>query len=115
MKKLFYTLLWYIISIKMTFADWWILWDSLSEKELRSWDIHTEDIPDIIKWAIDFMMSIAWTVAIIFIIIWAYYVLFWSFDGDKSKGKNTIIMALTWFVIAALAWVIIKLLVDNLS
>jgi len=74
-----------------------------------------EDIPNILKWAIDFFMWIAWTIAIIFIIIWAYQILFGSLEQDKTKWKNTIIMALWGFAIASLAWLIIKFLLENLS
>lgn len=119
-KIIYYFLLISITSINKTFADWGILWNfkwdaASTDKALRSWDIHTDDIPNIIKWAIDFMIQIAGTIAIIFIIIWAYQILFWSLEWDKSKWKNTIIMAITWFAIASLAWFIIKFIIDNLS
>lgn len=116
MKNTFFTLIWIISSIQYTFAnDAWILGNSLSKDQLREWDIHVDDIPKIIKWAIDFAMWIAWTIAVIFIIIWAYQILFWSIEQDKSKWKNTIIMAIMWFAIASLSWFIIKLIIDNLS
>jgi hypothetical protein len=120
MKQLFYTFVWYILSLQLTFADGWILWnfawDSAStDKALKTWDIHTEDIPIIFKWAIDFMLSIAWTISIIMIIFWAYKILLWSLEQDKSKWKDTIMMALMWFAIASLAWFIIKFIIDNLS
>lgn len=120
MKKLLYTIVWYLLSIQLTFADWGFLWDfkgdaTETEKALKTWDIHIDDIPVIIKWAIDFFMAIAWTVAIIFIIVWAYKILFGSLEQDKTKWKDTIIMALWGFAIAALAWFIVKLIIDNLS
>lgn len=124
MTKLFYTFFWYLLSINLTFADGGILWDFASDRAewetdtetaLRNWDIHIEDIPNILKLAIDFFITIAWTVAIIFIIIWAYKILFGSLSDDKTKWKDTIIMALWWFAIASLAWLIIKFILDNLS
>ena len=121
MKKIIYSFIWYILSIHLAFADWsdwWVLWsfkESETQEKLRNWDIHLEDIPNMIKWAIDFFMSIAWTIAIIFIIVWAYKILFGSLEQDKTKWKDTIIMALGWFAIASLAWFIIKLIIDNLS
>jgi type IV secretory pathway VirB2 component (pilin) len=60
-------------------------------------------------------MEIAGTVAIIFIIIWAYKILFGSLEQDKTKWKDTIIMALSGFAIASLAWFIIKFIIDNFS
>lgn len=122
MKKILYTLLWYIFSFKIICnADdsaWWIFGNStgsLTKEEVRSWDIHFEDIPNILRWIIDLLLWFAWTVAIIFIIIWAYKILFWSITQDKSKWKDTIIMALTWFAISSLAWFIISFLISNLE
>jgi len=120
MNKLLYTFIWYILTIKYTFADggffWNFKWDATkTEKALKTWDIHIDNIPVIIKWAIDFAMWIAWTIAIIFIIVWAYKILFGSLEQDKTKWKDTIIMAVWWFAIASLAWFIVKLIIDNLS
>lgn len=118
MKYIYHTIIWLILSSHATFADWWILWDfagDKTEEKLKTWDIHVEDIPVMIKWAIDIFINIAWTVAIIFIIIWAYKILFGSLQQDTTKWKETIIMAISWFAIASLAWFIIKLIIDNLS
>ncbi len=116
MKKYFYYLVWIFSSMQTALAnDAWLLWDSISQEELRKWDIHTDDIPNIIKWAIDFWMWIAWTIAVIFIILWAFKILFWSLEQDKTKWKDTIIMAIFWFAIASLAWFIIRLVIDNLG
>ena len=113
-QKIIYIFLWYILTLQISFADSWIFW-GLTELEIRRWEIHTDDIPWIIKWAIDFFINIAWSIAIIFIIIWAYKILFGSLEQDKTKWKDTIIMALGWFVIASLAWFIVKIIIDNLS
>ncbi len=122
MKKILYTLLWYIFSFNIICnadnAAWWIFGDStgsLTKEEVRNWDIHFEDIPNIIRWIIDLLLWFAWTVAIIFIIIWAYKILFWSITQDKSKWKDTIIMALTWFAISSLARFIISFLISNIE
>lgn len=90
-----------------------ILW--IDESKLRKGDVHLDDIPKAIRAAIDFFMSIAGTVAVIFIIIGAYKILFGSLQQDKTKGRDTIIMALGWFALAALAWLIIKTIVANLT
>lgn len=87
----------------------------IDEWKLRRWDVHLDDIPGAIKSAIDFFMSIAATISVIFIVIGAYKILFGSLQQDKSKWRETIIMALTWFAIAALAWFIIKTILANLS
>ena len=121
MNKILYTFLWYIFTLQFSFADWGFLWNFKNDSEtdtdraIREWDIHLDDIPVMIKWAIDFFISIAWTIAIIFIIVWAYKILFGSLESDKTKWKNTILMAIWWFSIAALAWFIVKLVIDNFS
>jgi hypothetical protein len=116
MKKAFFYIAWLILTLRTTYAEnSWILWNELTDEQVKRWEIHIDDIPGIIKWIIDFWIWIAWTVAVIFIIIWAYQVLFWWLAWDKSKWKNTIIMAISWFAIASLAWFIIRLLIDNLG
>lgn len=124
-KQIIYIIIWYFSIFSSSFADWWILWDFAksrswsgnndTQKALREWDIHLEDIPVMIRSAIDFLMTIAWTIAIIFIIVWAYKILFGSLEQDKTKWKDTIIMALLWFALASSAWFIVKLILDNLS
>jgi len=124
MSKIIYILISYITMFQISFAEnkpnWWILWNfkwdgAKTEKALRTWDINLEDIPIIIRNAIDFFITIAWTIAIIFVIIWAYKILFWSLEQDKTKWKDTIIMAIGWFALASLAWFIVKLIIDGLS
>lgn len=97
--------------------DAWILswiWSGATEK-LRTWEIHTSDIPGILKWAIDFCMWFAGTISIIFVIIWAYKIALWTLQWDKSKWKETIVYALGWFILAACSWLIMKLIIDNFS
>lgn len=119
MKKILYVIMWFLINIELIFAEsaWWIFWswEWMTQEKVRNWDIHIDDIPTIIRWAIDILLEIAWTISVIFIIIWAYKILFWSLANEKSKWKDTIIMALTWFAIASLAWFLIKFLITNLA
>jgi len=116
MKKiinLIFTLI--ILSInKISFADWWFL--GVSWSKLREWDkINLSDIPWMITYAIDYFMWVAATISVIFIIIWAYKILFGSISQDKTKWRDTILMAIWGFIIASLAWFIIKLILDNFS
>lgn len=115
MKKL-YLLIWMIFFnfYSRVFADTWIFWTCATETKIRKWDLHLWDIPCVIRYSIDFFMWIAWTIAIIFIIIWAYQMLFWSLEKDVTKWRNTILYALAWFALAASAWLIIKFILDNL-
>jgi len=85
--------------------------------KIRNWDIHMEDISTIIRELIDYFIAIAWTISVIFIIIWAYQMLFGSVDSSwsDSKWKETVTAAIIWFAISALSWFIVKLIFDNLS
>lgn len=113
LKYIFFALF-YFTNYLISFADAWILW-WVSESSLRNWDIHTDDLPNIIKFATDFLMWFAWTIAVVFIIIWAYQIIFWAVSGDKSKWQATIKLALSGFALAACAWIIIKIVIDNFS
>ena len=118
-----YTWLLFLIINKISFAadiNWGIFWEDKWEKlkwvkwEWNEW-ITLKDIPEMIKSAIEFFIWIAWTIAVIFIIIWAYKILFGSLQQDKTKWKDTIIMALWGFVIATLAWFIVQFIFDNFT
>jgi len=93
-------------------ADDNILW--IDDYKLRTWKVTLDDIPNALRSLIDFFMWIAGTISVIFIIIGAYKILFWSLQQDKTKGRDTIIMALGGFALAALAWMIIKTILANL-
>ena len=124
MKKYLNIYIWLFLLLfsKITFAtnDGWIfwddMWDKLKWKEYKDgkW-ITLNDIPNMIKNAIEFFIWIAWTISIIFIIIWAYQILFGSLQQDKTKWKNTILMALWGFAISTLAWFIVQMIFDNFS
>ena len=103
----------FYLNFKTAIADnWvfnWVSWD------VKSWDIHLADVPIVIWNLIQFSMWIAMTVSIIFIIIWAYKMLFWSLEWENSKWKETVFMAIWWFALAALAWLIMKFVFTNLN
>lgn len=104
----------FLLVNKISFAsDWWFLWDWDTWSKLRKWDVHLNDIPNMVNYAINAFMWLAWIIAVLFIIIWAYKILFGSLQEDKTKWRDTIIMALTWFALAALSYFIVRLILDN--
>ena len=112
MKKYLFILVSYVTTVTQGYAsDDNIL--GISDDKLRTWDVHLDDIPNAIRSAIDFFMGIAGTIAVIFIIIGAYKILFGSIQQDKTKGRDTIIMALSGFALAALSWFIIQIILSN--
>lgn len=116
MKTIKYIFLAYLLSLHANIYAWdaWILW-WISQTKIRDGDIHTDDIPKILTYAVDFLMWFAGTIAIIFIIVWAYKIALWTLEWDKSKWKETIIYALGWFILAACSWLIMKFVIDNFS
>ena len=105
-----------LIFTKIAFwSDWGFLWNWSTWNKLKKWTIWFWDIPNIITYAIDFFMWIAATISVIFIIIWSYKILFGSISQDKTKWRDTILMAIWGFIIASLAWFIIKMILDNFS
>ena len=111
---------------KVSFAvgDAWILWGwgigwnpekCITSAELRTGDMHLDDIPCMVKGMIDIFMWFSATISVIFIIIWGYQILYWSLEWNKTKWKETIMMALGGFALAAFAWLIIKFILDNFS
>ena len=118
MKKYIALAIAWIANIQNTYAaeDLWLFWSDSScvkQSDMRTWNIHIDNIPCMIQWAINFFLWIAGTIAVIFVIIWAYKILFGSLSQDKTKWKETIFMALAGFALAALAWKIIQLVIDN--
>ncbi len=110
-KKILLYIIFWIIS-KTSFArDWWILAEDWSK--LRDWTVWFKDIPEIISHATWFFIWFAAVIAVLFIIIWAYKILFWSITQDTTKGRDTIISAIWGFILAALAWFIVKIILDN--
>lgn len=113
MKKILLILLSYLFAIQVNASSNNVL--GIPNSQLRRWEVDLDDIPTAIKSLIDFFLGIAATISVIFIIVWAYKILFWSLQQDKTKWRDTIIAALWWLAIALLAWVIINLIIDNLS
>jgi hypothetical protein len=74
MKHIFLFLLIYITTLTQSFAAENIL--GISNGRLRNGNVDIDDIPTAIRSAIDFFMGIAGTIAVIFVIIGAYKILF---------------------------------------
>jgi hypothetical protein len=117
MRKIFFYIITYCFAIQSSFAEEaWIFGTSITWEELRTWDIHADDIPGMIMAVISFWIWIAWTIAIIFIIYWAYQILFSEVTWwDKSKWKGTISSAIIWFTLALLSWFIVQFVMENLE
>ena len=116
MKKILF-LLFYFFWIASSFAKntgllWWA-WKTV--EDIRNGNIHIWDFPDMIRYMIDIFLALAWTISLLFIIIWSYQIIFGSLSDNKTKWKEIVMMALAWFVLSAMAWFIVKLILDNIS
>ncbi|MDP5039105.1 MAG: pilin [Candidatus Gracilibacteria bacterium] len=89
--------------------------DITAKEKLRTGNITIDDIPQMIQYAINFLMGFAGTIALIFIIIGAYKIAFGGISNDKQKGKETIILAISGLILASLSWVILKIIIDNFT
>lgn len=118
MKKILFILLGIFLSTKHTLASGWDsgVLQGLSVEKIKNGDIHTDDIPVVILGATDFLMGIAGTIAIIFIIIGAYQMAIGSAtENSTAEWKKTIILALAGFILASISWIIFKILIDNFA
>ena len=128
MKKIKYLMFFALTWVyNFTFADgWifsWIAWPDSSWKaqpakdvqKLKNWNFSIDDIPNILQLVTNYLMWLAWTISVIFIILWAYQMMMWSISWEKTKWKNTITLAASWFVLSALSWVILKTIIDNFA
>jgi ABC-type phosphate/phosphonate transport system permease subunit len=120
MLKIYFILLWFFINWYTYAVEWakntWFLgWCWKTSEALREWNIHITDFSCMIRFMIDFFLAFAATISLIFIIIWAYQVAFWSLSDNKTQWKDTIMMAIWGLVLAALSWVIIKFIFENIA
>ena len=83
MKQIFFLFIIYFSNIAHMFAADNYL--GISNSRLRNGNVHIDDIPAAITSVIDFLMGIAGTISVIFVIIGAYKILFGSLQQDKTK------------------------------
>lgn len=120
------SILWILLHSKVVYwlDDAGILWwggiagdaeACITAEDLKNWDMHLDDFPCIVNGMINIFMGFAATLAVIFIIVGAYQILFGSLEWNKTKGKETITMALGGFALAAFSWLIIKFILNNFT
>lgn len=116
MKKFYYFFTLFFIFTNNVFAsnsDWWIFWNT-SWNKLKNWDITLNDIPNFLVNMINFFIGIAFSISVVFIIIWAYKYLFGTLSQSTDKWKDTIKFALLWAALSSMSYFIIKFIIDNL-
>lgn len=73
-----------------------------------------EDIPKVISYATNVLLGFTGTISMIAIIFGGYKYAIGSSQGDTTKGKEAIIYGIVGFIVSALAWFIVRLVLDNL-
>lgn len=65
-------------------------------------------LPLFIKYIIDFLLSVAGLIAVLFLMVGGYLYMFGGLSADKEQGKNAIIYGIAGFIVALLAWVVVN-------
>lgn len=85
------------------------------DSKLKNGNITFNDIPVMINHATNYVLGLAGTIAMIMIIYGAFQMsLIAITSDDKKKGADTIKHGIIGFVIAASAWLIVKVVISNL-
>ncbi len=78
---------------------------------IRTGDIHLKNIPCFIKWFTQVLISLAGSIAVIFVMVGGYRYVIGS-DDNKAEAKKTITYALIGLAVTLLAWIIIDLVLQ---
>jgi hypothetical protein len=82
---------------------------TLADK-IKTGDIHLSDIPDFISYFIQIGIMIAGIVAFLMILVGGYqYIIGGVYSEQREKGKQTLIYAVSGFILAMLAYAIVTL------
>ena len=82
--------------------------------KLRTGDISFDDIPGIIQFATSLLLGLTGTISMI-AIIWGGFKYAWgAATGDPSIGKRAIVYGITGFVISAMSYFAVNLVINNL-
>lgn len=65
-------------------------------------------VPFFITYLIQFLLSIAGLVAVLFMVIGGYKYVVGGLTEDKESGKKTILHALVGFIVALSAWIVVN-------
>ena len=118
MKKLFVILFLFFVTINQAFAaEWtWFFWQCTDVAQIRNWEINFDTLLCLLWNTINILIWIAWTISVIFIIIWWYQIIYgWLTWSDMSKWKTTVVKAIFWFVIAVSSYIIVSFVFDNFT
>lgn len=82
---------------------------------IQTGNIHLWMIPYFITYIIEFLITIAGLISVLFIILGGYLYAWGGLTEDKEKGKKTVMYALIGFVLATLGWIIVNIIQVQLT
>jgi len=71
--------------------------------------VSLNDFPELIVYLIQWILTLAGSVAVIMIMIGAFQYMFGGVTDDKERGKKTLIYAIGGLIVAFMAWWIVEL------
>lgn len=78
-------------------------------QKIRSGEIHLTDIPRFISYFINFGVTIAGSISILFLVIGGYrYIVGGVIQSQREQGKQTIMYALIGLILSILSWAIVN-------
>ncbi len=78
-------------------------------QKIASGDIHLSDLPEFITYFINFGITIAAAVCLLFLVIGGYrYIVGGVIEAQREQGKQTIMYAIIGLVVSILAWTIVN-------
>lgn len=77
---------------------------------IRTGHVRLYMLPYFITYIANFLIGIAGTISVLFVILGGFWYMTGSITDDKEKGKKTITYALAGLGIALLAWIIVNVI-----
>lgn len=65
-------------------------------------------LPLLITYIINFLLSVAGVIAVLFVLIGGYIYMFGGLSDDKERGKKAILYGVVGFAVALLSWVVVN-------
>lgn len=77
--------------------------------------VHLWMLPYYITYIVNFLIYISGTVAVLFVLLGGFWYMTGGITDDKEKGKKTITYALMGLVITLLAWIIVNIIMVQVT
>lgn len=82
---------------------------------IQTGNIHLWMLPYYITYIIEFLITIAGLISVLFVIIGGYLYAWGGLTEDKEKGKKTVMYALIGLTLATLGWIIVNIIQVQLT